>query len=135
MPRSRTARRRLWLVLGCGGALTLAVALTLAGLSQSLSYFYTPSEALARAPLRARIELGGRVEPGSVRWRGADGVAFQIGDRHRRIDVVYRGELPDLFREGQAVIAGGAFIRAGQFEATRILAKHDERYTPSRLAG
>jgi len=113
----------------------LAAALALYGLRGSISYFYTPAQAMAAHVTVGRpIQLGGLVEVGSV-TKGPDGeVAFSVRDRTASSKVVYRGDLPDLFREGQGIVATGAFDGAGVFEATQILAKHDERYVPRELA-
>jgi cytochrome c-type biogenesis protein CcmE len=135
LPRSRTARRRLGLFLVIAPVVAVAAGLVLYGLRGSISYFYTPAQAFAAnvAPGRP-IELGGLVENGSV-YREADGETdFTIGDRRKTARVSYRGALPDLFREGQGVVALGAFTSSGQFVATQILAKHDERYMPRELA-
>lgn len=115
--------------------LILAVGLALHGLRGSISYFYTPAQAgAAHVPAGQAIQLGGLVVTGSV-TRGAGGeVVFVVADRAARSTVRYRGELPDLFREGQGVVAVGAYDRAGVFLASQILAKHDERYMPRALA-
>jgi cytochrome c-type biogenesis protein CcmE len=115
--------------------LILAIGLALFGLRRSISYFYTPAEAqAAHVAAGQAIQLGGLVAPGSV-VKGADGsVRFTVADRTARALVLYRGDLPDLFREGQGVVAMGAFDQAGVFVATTILAKHDERYMPRELA-
>lgn len=134
LPKSRMARRRLMVLAAAAPILCLAAGLALFGLRDSISYFYTPSQAVAaHVPPGRSIQLGGLVETGSFR-RGSDGaVAFVMADRIRAAPVRYRGELPDLFREGQGVVATGAFDRSGVFEATQILAKHDEKYMPRQL--
>ncbi len=135
LPKSRTARRRLLVVAAAAPVLALAVGLALYGLRTSISYFYTPAQATtAHVPPGQDIQLGGLVVAGSV-VRQADGaVRFAITDRTARAPVIYRGELPDLFREGQGVVAAGAFDRDGVFHASTVLAKHDERYMPPELA-
>lgn len=134
LPKSRTARRRLRLFFIVAPVVTVAAALALYGLRGSISYFYTPAQAFAaHVPTGRSIELGGLVETGSV-LRGPDGeVNFSIRDCRNKARVSYRGDLPDLFREGQGVVASGAFNAAGTFVATQILAKHDERYMPREL--
>ncbi len=135
LPRSRTARRRLTVLVAAAPILMLAAALALYGLRGSISYFYTPGQAIAARVTAGRpIQLGGLVEVGSLTKGAAGEVAFLVRDRTASSTVVYRGELPDLFREGQGVVASGAFDRAGVFQATQILAKHDERYMPRELA-
>ena len=135
LPRSRTARRRLMVVATAAPILALAVGLALFGLRGSISYFYTPAQAQAAHVAAGRsIQLGGLVAPGSV-VKSADGaVRFLVSDRAATAPVVFRGDLPDLFREGQGVVALGAFDGRGVFEATSILAKHDERYMPRELS-
>jgi cytochrome c-type biogenesis protein CcmE len=115
--------------------LILAAGLVLYGLRDSISYFYTPAQARAAhvAPGRS-IQLGGLVLRGSVS-RGADGETdFTVADRATQSRVSYRGALPDLFREGQGIVAIGAFDRDGVFIASQVLAKHDEKYMPRALA-
>jgi cytochrome c-type biogenesis protein CcmE len=114
--------------------LILAAGLALYGLRSSISYFYTPAQAAAaHVAVGQPFQLGGLVRTGSVS-KSADGaVAFVVTDRHADAPVLFRGELPDLFREGQGVVALGAFDGRGVFVATQILAKHDERYMPREL--
>jgi cytochrome c-type biogenesis protein CcmE len=135
LPRSRTARRRLMTVAVAAPVLILAVGVALYAMRGSISFFYTPSQALAaHVPGGRAIQLGGLVRPGTV-VRKADGeVDFVVADRRAASPVVFRGELPDLFREGQGVVAIGAYGPGGVFTATQILAKHDERYMPPELA-
>jgi cytochrome c-type biogenesis protein CcmE len=115
--------------------LGLSVGVALYALRGSISFFYTPSQAMAaHVPAGQAIQLGGLVRTGTV-VRKADGeVDFVVADRRASSPVTYRGELPDLFREGQGVVAIGAYDPAGVFVATQILAKHDERYMPPQLA-
>ena len=135
IPKSRSARRRLTVVAAVAPILALAVGLALFGLRNSISYFYTPAQALAAhvGPGRS-IQLGGLVAMGSIA-KSIDGTTrFVVSDRTASAKVVYRGDLPDLFREGRGVVATGAFDTQGEFVATTILAKHDERYMPAELA-
>jgi cytochrome c-type biogenesis protein CcmE len=115
--------------------LALAVGVALYAMRGSISFFYTPSQALAaHVPAGQAIQLGGLVRAGSV-VKLADGeVDFVVADRRAASPVAFRGELPDLFREGQGVVAIGAYDAAGVFDARQILAKHDERYMPPELA-
>jgi cytochrome c-type biogenesis protein CcmE len=135
LPRSPKARRRLMVVAAVAPVLALAVGLTLWGLSDSISYFYTPAQAAqARPPAGRNLQLGGLVAGGSV-VKHADGrVEFVVADQTAQVKVLYRGDLPDLFREGQGVVASGAFTPAGDFEARQVLAKHDEKYMPREVA-
>ena len=134
LPRSRTARRRLMTVAVAAPVLALAVGVALYAMRGSISFFYTPSQALAaHVPAGRAIQLGGLVRAGSV-VRHADGeVDFVVADRAAASPVVYKGELPDLFREGQGVVAIGAYGSGGVFTASQILAKHDERYMPREV--
>ncbi len=134
LPRSRTARRRLTLIAAVSPILALAAGLTLYGLRSSISYFYTPSQALAaHVGAGLPIQLGGMVQAGSV-IKGADGtLTFVVADHTARSAVSFKGDLPDLFREGQGVVATGAYDARGVFVANQILAKHDERYMPREL--
>ena len=134
LPKSRTARRRLALIGAAAPVLALAAGLTLYGLRGSISYFYTPAQAqAAHVGAGLPIQLGGMVERGSVIKRADGAVIFVVADRTARSTVTFRGDLPDLFREGQGVVATGAYDAKGGFIATQILAKHDERYMPREL--
>jgi cytochrome c-type biogenesis protein CcmE len=136
LPRSRKARRRLLVVAAAAPILVLAAGLTLWGLRGSISYFYTPAQALkAHVPPGRQIELGGMVGAGSVVKRPDGEVDFSVTDGAATTRVVYRGDLPDLFREGQGVVALGAYDGAGDFIANKdgVLAKHDEKYMPREL--
>jgi cytochrome c-type biogenesis protein CcmE len=135
LPKSRTARRRLLVVATAAPILILAAGLTLYGLRHSISYFYTPAQAeAAHVPAGQAIQLGGLVDRGSVAKAPDGAVRFVVSDHTARAPVVFRGDLPDLFREGQGVVAIGAFDGRGVFVATSILAKHDERYMPRELS-
>lgn len=135
LPRSRTARRRLMVVAAVAPVLGLAVGLTLYGLRGSISYFYTPAQAAqAHVPAGRSIQLGGLVAMGSVVKRDGGEVDFTVADQTATSKVVYRGDLPDLFREGQGVVAIGAYSDTGVFQAKQVLAKHDEKYMPPELA-
>ena len=135
LPKSRTARRRLYIVGAIAPVLILAVGLTLYGLRSSISFFYTPSQAqAAHVPAGRNIQLGGLVQAGSV-TRHPDGrVNFVVTDNRASSTVTFSGDLPDLFREGQGVVAIGSYDSRGGFRATQILAKHDERYMPRDLS-
>ena len=134
LPKSRKARRRLTLIAVAAPILALAAGLVLYGLRNSISYFYTPAQALAAHVVAGRpIQLGGLVVRGSVLKQADGAVTFNVADRRAAAPVAYRGDLPDLFREGQGVVAIGAFDAGGVFRASQILAKHDERYMPREL--
>ena len=127
-------RRRLWLLLGSLGTLSVAAALVLTALNDNLVFFYSPTQVAEKniGPER-RFRLGGLVEQGSVEKDGQF-VRFTVTDTHKTLKVVYRGILPDLFREGQGVIAEGSIGPDGVFTAREILAKHDENYMPKEVA-
>ena len=135
LPKSPKARRRLTLVAAIAPVLALAVGLTLWGLRSSISFFYTPSQAAAAHPPAGRsVQLGGLVRMGSVAKHPDGRVEFVVADRTAQDQVSFQGDLPDLFREGQGVVAQGSFDAAGTFTASQILAKHDERYMPPEVA-
>ena len=135
LPKSPKARRRLTLVAAIAPVLALAVGLTLWGLRDSISFFYTPSQAdQAKPPPGRSVQLGGLVSPGSVVKHSDGRVDFVVADRIATDKVSFQGDLPDLFREGQGIVAVGAFRQDGVFEAKQVLAKHDERYMPKEVA-
>jgi len=113
-----------------------AAALTLAALEDNVAFFYSPSDIAARsAPPSERFRLGGLVARDSVaRETGSLRVAFAITDEIETIPVTYTGVLPDLFREGQGVVAEGTMGSDGVFTALEVLAKHDENYMPPEVA-
>ncbi|MBA4013973.1 MAG: cytochrome c maturation protein CcmE [Phenylobacterium sp.] len=135
LPKSPKARRRLYLVAAIAPVLALAVGLTLWGLSDSISFFYTPAQAAeAKPPVGRSIQLGGLVQPGSVVKHPDGRVEFVVSDQLASTKVNYSGDLPDLFREGQGIVATGAFQADGDFKAKQVLAKHDEKYMPREVA-
>jgi cytochrome c-type biogenesis protein CcmE len=131
LPKSPKARRRLTLVAAIAPVLALAIGLTLWGLRDSISFFYTPSK--ASPPPGRTVQLGGLVRMGSVTKHSDGRVEFVVADRTAYDKVTFQGDLPDLFREGQGIVATGAFRKDGVFEAKQVLAKHDERYMPREL--
>lgn len=135
LPRA-AARRRKRLALLVAGLLALggAAAMVLTAFEDSLVFFYTPSDLAAKAaPADRHLRLGGLVETGSV-TRSGDEVRFRITDTARSVAVTYRGILPDLFREGQGVVAQGTLQSDGSFRASEVFAKHDETYMPPEVA-
>ena len=129
-------RKRLWLVLGSVAALGFAATLVLTALSDNIVFFYSPTQiAEKQIPPERRFRMGGLVEAGSVK-KSADSqeIRFTVTDTHKTVAVVYRGLLPDLFREGQGVVAEGSLGADGVFVAREILAKHDENYMPPEVA-
>ncbi len=135
LPKSRKARRRLTLLAAIAPVLAAAVGLSLWGLRDSISFFYTPSQAReAKPPAGRTLQLGGLVAVGSVAKHPDGRVEFVVMDQRAKDKVVFHGDLPDLFREGQGIVATGAFRSDGVFEAKQVLAKHDERYMPREVA-
>lgn len=135
LPKSPKARRRLWVVAAVSPVLALAVGLSLWAMQDSVTFFYSPSEATAdKAPEGRDIRLGGLVETGSVHKSGDGVVAFSVTDNAATTRVVYHGDLPDLFREGQGIVAQGSFGADRTFHARQVLAKHDENYMPREVA-
>jgi cytochrome c-type biogenesis protein CcmE len=118
-------------IVGC------AAGLALYALKDSIVFFYGPSEIVEKhvAP-GTRLRIGGLVQPGSLEKGGGQKVNFAVTDNSTTIAVSYEGLLPDLFREGQGVVAEGVLLGPGQFRAdpnTGVLAKHDERYMPREV--
>jgi cytochrome c-type biogenesis protein CcmE len=128
--------KRLAMVAGGIVALGIAAALVLSAFQKNLVFFFTPSQVAANeAPLGRTFRIGGLVESGSVK-RQPDGVTvrFIVTDTAKGIPVLYRGILPDLFREGKGVVTQGRLGADGVFQASEVLAKHDENYMPPEAA-
>jgi cytochrome c-type biogenesis protein CcmE len=128
-------QKRITTILGGLAVLGLAAGIALYALSDAIVFFYTPSEVAAKQVQPGqRIRLGGLVEKGSL-MRGTDAnISFVVTDMTKTLAVTYRGQLPDLFREGQGVVAEGSLDAAGIFQADNVLAKHDETYMPKDVA-
>ena len=132
-----TPRQQRMVLVGLVVAgVALAVGLALRAFNDNLLYFYTPSQVAAgEAPPGKKFRLGGLVEKGSLRREaGQIEVRFQVTDMKQSMAVSYSGVLPDLFREGQGVIAYGVLMPDGSFRADEVLAKHDENYMPPEAA-
>jgi cytochrome c-type biogenesis protein CcmE len=135
MTPARKKRLGLILLMVCGVA--LGVGLALKSLDQNIMFFFTPTEVIAgKAPANKLFRIGGMVVDGSVA-RPGDGltVQFDLTDNEQIVTVRFAGILPDLFREGQGIIANGKLDTSGEFVAEEVLAKHDENYMPPELAG
>jgi cytochrome c-type biogenesis protein CcmE len=131
---TRKQQRATLLVSGVA-LLGVAAGLVLYALNDSIVFFYTPSEALTRNIAEGqRFRLGGLVEKGSLKHGADEGVSFIVTDTDKTMAVSYRGQLPDLFREGQGVVAEGRLGPGGVFRADTVLAKHDETYMPKEVA-
>jgi cytochrome c-type biogenesis protein CcmE len=114
--------------------MAVAVALVLSALKDSIVFFNSPTDIVEKAVKPGtRVRLGGLVEPGSVTRQNLD-ARFAVTDGKTQIKVSYHGLLPDLFREGQGVVAEGTLDSNGQFVADTVLAKHDEKYMPKEVA-
>jgi cytochrome c-type biogenesis protein CcmE len=131
---TRKQKRSLIIGLGLGG-LALAVGLVLFALQDSIVFFHTPSD-IAEKSLKPgqRFRLGGLVEKGSIRRGVGTHVEFVVTDTVKTQAVAYEGVLPDLFSEGEGVVAEGRLDAAGVFRADNVLAKHDETYMPPEVA-
>lgn len=115
--------------------MALAVGLSLYAMGDAAVFFYSPKMAAdRRVPPGRTVRLGGLVEPGSLSKTSDGEVFFAVTDKLATDKVVFKGDLPDLFREGQGVVAEGAFSADGVFHAREVLAKHDERYMPKEVA-
>ena len=133
-PRTRK-QRRLVLIGGALAVLAAAIALMLSAFRDSIVFFNSPSDVLERhVGPGTRIRLGGLVKNGSVVRSDGLQVRFDVTDGKAEIPVAYHGVLPDLFREGQGVVAEGKLDGSGTFDADTILAKHDETYMPKEVA-
>jgi cytochrome c-type biogenesis protein CcmE len=134
MHPARKQRLGLILLLILGAA--LAVGFALKAFNENLMFFYSPSQIVAgEAPTNARVRVGGMVETGSVsRVPGELTVQFRLHDNSDTISVHFDGILPDLFREGQGIVALGSVNEQGVFIADEVLAKHDENYMPPEVA-
>ena len=128
-------QRRLALIGGAAAVLGVALGLVLWALSDAIVFFNSPTDIVEKqvAP-GTRVRLGGLVEPGSISRGENLQVRFMVTDGNKAVPVVYRGVLPDLFREGQGVVTEGALDAAGTFRADTVLAKHDENYMPKEVA-
>src|SRR6185369_15556773 len=128
---------RLIVLLAAGTCLAAAEGLTLSAFNDSIVFFLAPSELAAKAPPPGRsFRLGGLVEAGSVSRERIDGkpaARFRVTDGGAAVSVTFTGILPDLFREGQGIVALGTLRPDGSFAASEVLAKHDETYMPKEI--
>ncbi len=128
-------QKRLSIILGGLAVLGVAVFLVALALRDQIVFFYTPSEiAEKNVQPGVRLRLGGLVEKGSVVKNDGTTVTFKVTDTIKTLNVTYKGQLPDLFREGQGVVAEGVMEASGDFKADTVLAKHDENYMPKEVA-
>ena len=131
-----TRKQRRLLLVGTGvGVLAIAAALVLTALKDSIVFFNSPTDLVEkRTEPGKRVRLGGLVKTGSLDRGDNLRVRFTVTDGNKEVLVAYSGALPDLFREGQGVVAEGALDGAGLFRADTVLAKHDETYMPKEVA-
>ncbi len=128
-------KKRLAFVLSVVVGVSLAVGLSLYALNQNINLFFSPTQIVAgEAPVGQRIRAGGMVVEGSIK-RAADSLKVEFGltDYEQTVTVEYTGILPDLFREGQGIVAMGSMEPSGVFRASEVLAKHDENYMPPEV--
>ena len=126
-------KKFVWIALGLA-AIGVATALMLTAFNKNLVFFFTPSQVAAHeAPVGRTFRIGGMVQVGSVKREGVE-VRFVVTDTAQSMRVVYRGQLPDLFKEGKGVVAQGQLGTDGVFTAREVLAKHDENYMPPEAA-
>jgi cytochrome c-type biogenesis protein CcmE len=131
----RARARRFWLIVVAGVFLAGAVGLTLNALSSQVQLFYTPADILAQggATSGEHARIGGLVKAGTIETFDNGELHFVVEDGSGEIKVIYDGFVPDLFREGQGVVANGVFTGSYAFTAHELLAKHDENYMPKEL--
>ena len=131
-----TRKQRRGILIGnCLVVLAVAVGLVLVAMRDSIVFFYSPSEvATMQIAPGQRFRLGGLVETGSVVRGEGTTIRFVVRDKTKTLPVTYTGVLPDLFREGQGVVAEGTLAADGTFQADNVLAKHDEKYMPPEVA-
>jgi len=129
-------KKRLGLILLMVAGVAAGVGFALKAMNENIMFFFTPSEVVSgKAPSDRLFRMGGMVVAGSVH-RPGEGltVHFDLTDNEKVVTVQFAGILPDLFREGQGIIANGRLNQAGEFVADEVLAKHDETYMPPELA-
>ncbi len=136
LPKHPQRRKRLALIGLLITGIAAAVALASVALKENINLFFSPSQILSgEAPKNHSFRLGGMVEEGSVkRNRNNLEVYFEVTDTVKKVPVIYTGILPDLFREGQGIVAQGKVREDGVFIASEVLAKHDENYMPPEAA-
>ncbi len=128
-------QRRLSLIGFAGGILALALGLVLYAMSDTIVFFHAPGDVAAKGVQPGtRFRLGGLVKEGSTRRGENQQITFEVTDAQSSLPVRYQGLLPDLFREGQGVVAEGMLEPSGVFKADTVLARHDETYMPREVA-
>jgi cytochrome c-type biogenesis protein CcmE len=131
----RKAVRRLWITIAAGVVLVAAAALAMTAMRDAMVFFYSPAMVAQNPPDPGqRVRVGGLVVTGSVERPPSGGANFTVTDGDGDIRILYAGSLPDLFREGQGIVAEGIFGADLIFTADTVLAKHDENYMPAEVA-
>ena len=136
LPKHSHRRKKLGLIIAMVLGVGVAVGMVTMALKENINLFFSPSQVIAgEAPTDHTFRIGGMVTTGSVK-RNKDSleVSFQVTDTAKNLPVVYTGILPDLFREGQGIVAQGKLRHDGVFVASEVLAKHDETYMPPEAA-
>ena len=127
--------RRLTLIASALAVLGVAAGLVLFALRDTIEFFYGPTELAEKAPAPGtRLRIGGLIKEGSVAHGDGKSMSFVVTDLRKDVHVSYTGQTPDLFREGQGVVAEGVLLSPGEFRADSVLAKHDEKYMPREVA-
>lgn len=127
-------QRRLTIIGACAVVLSVAAALVLVAMRDTIVFFHGPTDVVEKAIASGtRFRLGGLVKEGSVVRQGQT-VTFDVTDKNKDVRVTYTGILPDLFREGQGVVTEGVLQAGGLFKADSVLARHDENYMPREVA-
>lgn len=136
LPKHAHRRKKLGLIVLMVVGVGVAVGMVTMALKENINLFFSPSQIIAgEAPQQHTFRLGGMVRTGSVKRSNTDlEVAFEVTDTAKSVPVVYTGILPDLFREGQGIVAMGKLRADGTFVASEVLAKHDENYMPPEAA-
>jgi cytochrome c-type biogenesis protein CcmE len=127
-------QRRLTIIGACAAVLSVALGIILYAMRDAIVFFHGPTDVVEKSVKEGtRFRLGGLVKEGSV-VRDGQTISFRVTDNRSDIAVTYTGILPDLFREGQGVVADGVLMASGRFKADSILARHDENYMPREVA-
>ncbi len=131
---SPVQKKRMFVVIGLISGVGIALGLILYALKQNINLFYSPTQlVIEKVPENKTIRIGGMVVKNSLVRNNDLSVEFVISDFQNQTKVKYKGILPDLFKEGQGIVAQGALDKNGEFKATQVLAKHDEKYMPPEV--
>jgi len=131
--KSLKKKRRIQVIIASFVALTIATALIGYAMRDGINFFRSPSQVIAEPPSASEVfRIGGLVEEGSLKRGQGESISFSVTDGGESVPVVYTGVLPDLFEENQGMVGTGTYVN-GVFQATEILAKHDESYMPKEV--